>query len=92
MTYQSRKIDPDQFFEANRDYIDRLEREGLFLVYDSALDTLFIEFGGPKAACGFTLPKMSQTTSRRDIPRWLHSWSMYVMLWRCPTWFTDVRE
>ena len=50
MTHQSRRIDPDKFLEANRDYIDRIEREGLFLVYDAALDTLFIEFGGPRAA------------------------------------------
>ena len=44
-----RQIDPDRLWDANRDYIDRLERDGIDLLYDATLDTLFIEFGGPQA-------------------------------------------
>jgi len=47
---QEIRIDPHKLLEANRDYIDRMEREGLYLFYDATLDTLFVEFGGPKEA------------------------------------------
>jgi len=50
MPQEIRHIDPDELLEANKDYLDRIEREGVNLVYDATLDTLFIEFGGPKAA------------------------------------------
>ena len=50
MPQEIRHIDPDKLLEANKDYIDRIEREGVILVYDATLDTLFIEFGGPKEA------------------------------------------
>ena len=50
MTQEIRSIDPDKLLEANRDYLDRIEREGLQAVYDARLDTLFIEFGGPEEA------------------------------------------
>ena len=50
MTQEIRFIDPDKVLEANRDYIDRIERDGLRAVYHAKLDTLFIEIGGPKEA------------------------------------------
>ena len=50
MTVGPRRIDPDKFLEANRDYIDRIVRDGVEVVYDGTLDTLFIEIGGPKEA------------------------------------------
>jgi hypothetical protein len=50
MPREIRHIDPDKLLEANKDYIDRIEREGVIVVYDATLDTLFIEFGGPKEA------------------------------------------
>ena len=50
MTQEIRFIDPDALMEANRDYIDRIEQQGLNAVYDATLDTLFVEFGGPKEA------------------------------------------
>ena len=50
MAQEIRHVDPDKLLEANKDYLDRIERDGVNLVYDATLDTLFIEFGGPKAA------------------------------------------
>ena len=50
MTQKIRFIDPDKVLEANRDYLDRIESDGLFAVYDGTLDTLFLEIGGPKEA------------------------------------------
>ena len=50
MTQEIRFIDPDKVLEANRDYINRMERDGVRAVYDSKLDSLFIEIGGPKEA------------------------------------------
>ena len=50
MTQEIRFIDPDKVLEANWDYIDRMERDGVRAVYDSKLDSLFIEIGGPKEA------------------------------------------
>jgi hypothetical protein len=50
MPEEARHIDPDKLSAANKDLIDRIEREGAELVYDATLDTLFIEFGGPKEA------------------------------------------
>ena len=43
-------IDQEQFREAHRDYIKRIEKDGLKAIYDATLDTLFIEIGGPKEA------------------------------------------
>ncbi|MCI0438209.1 MAG: DUF2283 domain-containing protein [Chloroflexi bacterium] len=43
-------FDSERFKEANRDYIDRIETEGLTAIYDATLDTLFVEIGGPKEA------------------------------------------
>lgn len=48
MTQEIRFIDPERLLEANRDYLERIERDGLRAVYDGTLDTLFIEIGGPK--------------------------------------------
>ena len=39
------EIDSDQLYEANRDYLDRIKNVGLFAIYDSVLDTLFLEIG-----------------------------------------------
>jgi len=50
MPEEARHIDPDKLSAANKHLIDRIEREGADLVYDATLDTLFIEFGGPKEA------------------------------------------
>ena len=50
MAQHVRNIDPDRLWEANTDYVDRIEAEGVFVVYDATLDTLFVEFGGPKEA------------------------------------------
>lgn len=44
------QIDPDQLYEANRDYLDRIKNVGLFAIYDSVLDTLFLEIGEPTEA------------------------------------------
>jgi len=43
-------IDPEQFKEANKDYLGRIEREGLSAFYDSMLDALFLEIGEPREA------------------------------------------
>ena len=48
MTQEIRFIDPDQLLDANRDYLERIERDGLRAVYDGTLDALFIEIGGAK--------------------------------------------
>ena len=48
MTREIRFIDQDRLLEANRDYLERIERDGLRAVYDGTLDTLFIEIGGAK--------------------------------------------
>lgn len=45
-----KKIDSEEFLAANRDYINRIEKDGVQVIYDSTLDTLFVEFGGPKRA------------------------------------------
>jgi hypothetical protein len=50
MPEETLHIDPDKLSAANKDSVDRIEREGVHLVYDATLDTLFIEFGGPKEA------------------------------------------
>lgn len=50
MGQKIRHIDPDKLWQANGDYIERMERDGVSVVYDATLDTLFIEFGGPKEA------------------------------------------
>jgi uncharacterized protein YuzE len=44
------KFDFDNFKESNRNYLDRIQKQGLAALYDATLDTLFIEIGGPKAA------------------------------------------
>ena len=44
------EIDSDQLYEANRDYLDRIKHVGLFAIYDSVLDTLFLEIGEPAEA------------------------------------------
>ena len=50
MTQKIRSIDPDKLLEANRDYLNRIERVGLRAVYVARLDTLFVEVGGPEEA------------------------------------------
>ena len=50
MERKARHIDPEELVDANRDYVDRIEREGVYVVYDSVLDALFVEFGGPREA------------------------------------------
>lgn len=50
MAQDTFQYDPERFKEANRDYISRIEREGLSAIYDATLDTLFLEIGGPKEA------------------------------------------
>ena len=50
MPEQPFHIDPERLWPANRDYIERIEREGIDIIYDSALDALFVEFGGPREA------------------------------------------
>lgn len=44
------QFDPARFKEANRDYLDRVDKEGVNAAYDATLDTLFIEIGGPQEA------------------------------------------
>lgn len=39
------RVDPVKFFEANKDYLERMQRDGLYGSYDSALDILFLEIG-----------------------------------------------
>jgi hypothetical protein len=50
MALDTLQFDAGKFKDANRDYIARIEREGLFAIYDATLDTLFLEIGGPKEA------------------------------------------
>lgn len=50
MAHEPRRIDPDRFWEANKNYVDRIEQDGAHVVYDATLDTLFVEFGGPTEA------------------------------------------
>ena len=38
-------FDHDRFAESNRDMVERMQRDGLFLVYDDQLDTLFVDIG-----------------------------------------------
>ena len=45
-----RFIDPQDLLDANKDYLERIERDGLQAVYDAKLDSLFVELGGPKEA------------------------------------------
>ena len=47
MAEEPRRIDPDRLWEANKDYVATIEQEGAYVVFDSTLDTLFVEFGGP---------------------------------------------
>ena len=44
------RFDPERFKEANKNYMDRIQEEGLTAIYDATLDTLFIEIGGPREA------------------------------------------
>ena len=39
------QIDSEKLKETNRNYLDRIEREGLYATYDAVLDTLFLEIG-----------------------------------------------
>ena len=50
MTEDVLEIDAAKFLEVNRDYMRRIEKEGLAAIYDATLDTLFIEIGGPREA------------------------------------------
>jgi hypothetical protein len=50
MAQNTLQFDAGKFKDANRDYIARIEREGLFAIYDATLDTLFLEIGGPREA------------------------------------------
>ena len=50
MTQEIRFIDPQELLDANMDYLERIELEGLQATYVAKLDTLFVEFGGPKEA------------------------------------------
>ena len=50
MAQEPRHIDPDLLWEANKDYVATIEQEGVYVVFDSTLDTLFVEFGGPREA------------------------------------------
>ena len=50
MTEDVFEIDAAKFLEVNRDYMQRIEKEGLAAIYDATLDTLFIEIGGPREA------------------------------------------
>lgn len=43
-------IDRGKLLSANRGYIDRIEREGAYVIFDATLDALYIQFGGPKEA------------------------------------------
>ena len=44
------QFDAERFKEANLDYLDRIEKEGLTAIYDATLDTLFLEIGGARQA------------------------------------------
>ena len=44
------QFDTERFKEANLDYLDRIEKEGLTAIYDATLDTLFLEIGGARQA------------------------------------------
>ena len=50
MVYDAPLWDSEQFKEANRDYISRIERDDMDAIYDAVLDTLFVEIDGPKEA------------------------------------------
>ena len=50
MAQDTFQFDTERFKEANKDYMGRIEREGLKAIYDATLDTLFVEIGEPKEA------------------------------------------
>ena len=50
MTQDTFRYEPDAFREANEDYLKRIEELGVVAIYDSVLDALFIEIGGPREA------------------------------------------
>ena len=43
-------LDAAGFKDANKDYLKRIEKQGLRAVYDATLDTLFLEIGSPREA------------------------------------------
>ena len=43
-------FDFQRFKESNKDYLDRIQKGGINAIYDAALDTMFIEIGGPAEA------------------------------------------
>ena len=50
MVDNARGLDSKQLWEANKDCLHRMKSEGVDIVYDAPLDTLFVEIGGPKEA------------------------------------------
>ena len=50
MVDNARGIDSQLLWEANKDYLHRMKSQGVDIVYDAPLDTLFVEIGGPKEA------------------------------------------
>lgn len=64
MTEKPFQFDSARFMDANRDYVQRIEREGLIAVYDATLDTLFIEIGGTREA--ITDPSIDNVMIRID--------------------------
>ena len=48
MAQDTFQFDTERFKEANKDYMVRIEREGLKAIYDDTLDTLFLEIGSQK--------------------------------------------
>ena len=64
MTEKTFQFDSARFMDANRDYVQRIEREGLITVYDATLDTLFIEIGETREA--LTDPSIDNVMIRID--------------------------
>ena len=50
MVDNARGIDSQRLWEANKDGLRRIKSQGVDIVYDAPLDTLFVEIGGPKEA------------------------------------------
>ena len=42
------RFDHDRLLDANRDMVARMDREGLFVLYDDQLDTLFVDIGASR--------------------------------------------
>jgi uncharacterized protein YuzE len=50
MAQDSYQDNLERFKQANQNYIDKIQHDGLTAIYDAMLDTLFVEIGEPREA------------------------------------------